>query len=97
MQEYLNSVQLVKECMELNSRIVIKEVKKNILKYLIEIALVDKQLEVEQRGQRLFTGNNKNKSVLGTQVVRLVLECVKVWSIYYPLDDILPATYYKLL
>jgi hypothetical protein len=40
-EEYLNGLIMVYECMQLNNRVVVKELKKSIYKHLVDIAQID--------------------------------------------------------
>ncbi|KRX08233.1 hypothetical protein PPERSA_01163 [Pseudocohnilembus persalinus] len=78
----LNAIRLIKETNNEKSDTMFFYTEQNLLDTYQEIALYKKEIQMDDRGKTYFDGHDQQQEIqiLGNSFLRLVLECIFVWS-----------------
>ena len=85
----LIAVKMAKDCMEIFNDNFVEQAQKSILPEMDKIALFEMENKDINKGSHLFTNQNdkdENLKKIGISLYSLVLECIFVWSKWFPIN-----------
>ncbi|KAM3139515.1 hypothetical protein pb186bvf_008351 [Paramecium bursaria] len=96
------SLKFVSDLIDTGNHIWIVEVAQQILPHMEKVAVFKKESDDEDRGRFLFFDLKKSiKSyeimseyqMIGNSYLRLTLECIQLWALYFPFDKVQPGEF----
>ncbi|CAD8107375.1 unnamed protein product [Paramecium primaurelia] len=85
-KECLYGLKVVKDCIEMFNNKFKNQVKNELIELIYEVAIYRIQVNDDLRGNTYFENPDDEKSIkqFGASYIRLALDCIRVWSLWFP-------------